>query len=378
VGLCVSVANMNCVLIKPMNKRENNTIRIAAVGDLLFTQSPDGTPGRGLETLSAEVRDYFRSCDIVFANLECTLPGKDRVDTEPRVIATEAQIRSIKESGINVVTLGNNHAFDCLDEGFGRTRALLNEIGVPWCGAGSNLTEAVRPVVKEVRDVKIAFVGVVDPSSGMHRFATATESGVAPNDPDRICQMIRRLREEVAVLIVSPHWGMERFRIPSPRQIQQARDYVHAGAAMVLGHHPHVLQGLELYQGAPIAYSLGNFIANDVFWSNGDVLKWNRFERTSCILTADIDVDHVRSVKQIPVLYDGETVRFEKTRWGNHCLNSVNGLLERGITNRRYQHEAFRVQKLMPLLSHFRWSNLRRIHRWHFRKALRLLLTRKN
>ena len=105
-----------------------STIRLAAIGDLLLTTRPeDKAPGRGLEALSDDLRKLFASCDIVLANLECTLAGAEKIDTEPRVFSSEAQLLGLAAAGINVVSLANNHAFDGGDEGFKRVVALLEK-----------------------------------------------------------------------------------------------------------------------------------------------------------------------------------------------------------------------------------------------------------
>jgi poly-gamma-glutamate synthesis protein (capsule biosynthesis protein) len=261
-----------------------------------------------------------------------------------------------------------------MHEGFARTRELLRQMDIRWCAAGDNITEAFQPAMVECNGITLAFLGTVDGSSGMHRFAGQAESGVAPNDTETVCEVIKTLRVTADYIIISPHWGKERFRIPSPGQIEQAHAFVDAGASMVLGHHPHVLQGMEIYREAPIAYSLGNFIAGNVYWDDGDMLTWNRFERTSCIFIAEFDRNGVKMVRQIPVMDDGNRVRIETSGWGDRCLRRANRLLARGISEKRYRSEAFRVLKLMPILSHLRWSELRKICSRHLRKALRVIL----
>ena len=104
---------------------------------------------------------------------------------------------------------------------------------------------------------------------------------------DRLVRQIQELRQHVDHVIVSLHWGEERFLIPSPVQVEQAHALADAGASMVLGHHPHVLQGLEVYRGVPIIYSLGNFVADEVHFTNGDAVRWDRVGQTGCILRAD-------------------------------------------------------------------------------------------
>ena len=351
----------------------DNTLRFAAVGDLLLTNNPDGSPGRGLEALSEDLRSFFASCDIVFANLECILPGPDIVSTEPRVISTEKQIRSLRDSGINVVTIANNHTYDCFDVGFQRTRNLLSEMEILFFGAGEDLKEAFRPLMIEINGIKTAFIGVVDPSSGQSRFATETSSGPAPMWIDPIVGQIQTLRHEVNHIIVSPHWGEERFRLPSPEQVQHARTLIDAGASMVLGHHPHVMQGMEIYNHCAIAYSLGNFFANEVHFENGDRVTWKRFERTGCILSAKLTSDGIENINQIPVFDDGKRINIETSGWGKQCIHKVNRFLSKGVTPRRYKRESFKVKIINPILSYLRWSKMKRIRPDHFRKAIRLL-----
>lgn len=357
-----------------MDKSKSNRIRFAAIGDLLLTAKPnDSNPGRGLEALSDDIKTLFHSCDIVFANLECTLSGNNTIPTEPRVVSTQKQIRSLQNTGINVVTMGNNHAFDCLDIGFQKTSAVLKNMGLSWVGAGRNLEEAFEPVIMEIDQVKIAFLGIVDISSGPFRFADESVSGVAPLDIQKVCDIIRRLTPKVDHVVVSPHWGRERFRIPSIDQIHQAHAFVDAGASMVLGHHPHVLQGMEIYKKAPIVYSLGNFFANDVYWSDGDSLTWTRFERTGCIFVAELDSTGVFNVKQVPVIDDGQTIRIEQTGWGDTCISKVNHFLGKGVTPKKYKREKFLVETLKPILGHLRWSKLLKIRPSHFKKLIRLI-----
>lgn len=357
-----------------MKTPSSKTIRVAALGDLLLTTRENSpVPGRGVESFSAEVRELLASCDLVLANLECTLPGSEKIPGEPRVFTTEAQVRGLTEAGINLVTLGNNHAFDAGDSGFQRLKDLLDTLGIARCGAGLTLHEAAGPAFWEARGIRLAIIGVVDESSGMYRFAGEMTSGVAPLDEEQLCRAIAELRQNVDHIIVFPHWGEERFRFPSPAQIRQGRAFVEAGASLVIGHHPHVVQGLEFYRKAPIAYSLGNFLANEVHWDNGDILTWNRFERTGCILLVELDQTGVRSVQQIPVHDDGRILSIDTSGSGERYLARANRYLARGITPFRHRLETFRVRTLLPILAQLRWDKLRRLRPGHLRKAIRLL-----
>ncbi|HYW80741.1 MAG TPA: CapA family protein, partial [Thermoguttaceae bacterium] len=241
-------------------------VRFAAVGDLLLTPGPASARyDRDPALVSPRVRELFAQSDLVFGNLECTLAGDGHtVPTEPRVVATDELVRAVGAVGCDVVTLANNHMFDCLEGGFQNLRSLLDESGLPHFGAGMNIEEAEAPAILEINGVRLAFLGAVDRRSGPYRFAAVDQWGVAPLDIDRLTRQIGELRSHVDHVLVSLHWGEERFLIPSPVQIDQAHALVDAGASIVLGHHPHVLQGLELRGPTPIIYSLGNFLADDV------------------------------------------------------------------------------------------------------------------
>ena len=350
-----------------------NTVKFAAAGDLLLTARSSDQPGRGLEALSDDVKSLFKSCDLVFANLECTLEGDEKVPTEPRVLTTETQIQSLEQSGIDCVSLGNNHAFDCYDQGFIRLREQLSDIGVKLCGAGLNIREAMTPIICDIQGIHLAILGVVDQSSGIYRFAGEENSGVTPLETDRVCDRIRELKQAADHVIVSPHWGMERFRIPSPVQMDQARAFADAGASLVLGHHPHVVQGMEMVGNVPVVYSLGNFMSSHVYWDNGDYLDWNRFERVGCIFQCEFDKESIFSVKQIPVYDDGICIEIDKTGWGEKCIAKVNGLLASGVDRKTYDREAFWVNKVKPILSHLNWQGLKKIRPGHFIKACKKL-----
>lgn len=353
---------------------QKQTIRFGAVGDLLLSTRPNSeTSGRGMEAIADDVRSLFETCDIVFANLECTLPGRLKVATEPRVVSTETQVRSLQNSSIGVVTLANNHIFDCMEDGFQHTRDILNAIGVPWFGVGCNLTEALSPAIINVKGLRLGFLGAVHKTTGQSCFANETSFGAARLDVEPLCQRIENLRRDVDHVIVSLHWGKERYRIPSPQQIEQGRKIVDAGASMILGHHPHVLQGMEIYRNAPILYSLGNFIANDVYYSNGDSFTWSRFERTSCVFIAEVSANGVENVTQTPVFDNGEKVLVDTSHYGARCLNRVNRCLTRGVTPKRYQREKFYIEFIKPILNHLKWSELQRLRLRHFHKALQLI-----
>lgn len=352
---------MNNPAQKGLPNSSRGPIRLAAVGDLLLPVDPNNKiPPRDISRVFSGSAEFFKQYDVVLGNLECTLDGGcGTVATEPRVISSPELISGIQAAGFTIVTLANNHAFDCLQEGFHRTRKLLEQMDIAYFGAGDNLEEAEQPLILDVKGIRLGFLSAVDRGTGPNQFAAPGQCGVVPLELSRLVNQIRQLRKQVDHVIVSVHWGSERFSIPSPAQIEQGHKMAEAGASLVLGHHPHVLQGMETWRGAMILYSLGNFVSSEVYFTDGDRVRWNRTERTGCILTVEMDCQKILSVNQIPTYDTGERIEIDGGRFGRHRIRRVNACLKKGVTLRRYRREYLLVSVIRPIISYFRWSRLK-------------------
>jgi poly-gamma-glutamate capsule biosynthesis protein CapA/YwtB (metallophosphatase superfamily) len=340
----------------------DHSLELLAVGDLMLTCPPDAAAP--VSDRLRDVADLLGGADITLGNLECTLPGNgEAVHTEPRVITTPDRIRPLASLGFDVVSLANNHVFDALHGGFAQLRELLDDLNVASFGAGDDLPQARHAPVVERTGIRVAFLGAADERSGTPFFASDNGWGIAPWDVPALAEQIGRLRNEVDHVVVCPHWGEERLLIPSPQQIADARAIIDAGASLVIGHHPHVVQGVERYRDGLIAYSLGNCIAGYAGFSDGDAIEWNRTERTGLMLRIRLSSDAILDVESIPIFDDGSAVRVETTGAGETHLRRVNRRLTRGVTPGRYRREHLRVKTLIPLLQHLRWRELKRL-RW--------------
>jgi poly-gamma-glutamate synthesis protein (capsule biosynthesis protein) len=166
---------------------------------------------------------------------------------------------TLQLAGIDLVTLANNHVFDYGPEGLLDTIHFLDSVGIKHVGAGANLAEARRPAVFDIRGFRVGFLGYF---GGGVFAATSTRPGVAPRSEAALRSDIQTLRQidKVDYAVVNIHWGKERGLYPQDWQIKLAHLAVDAGADLVIGHHPHVLQGVERYKNSVIAYSLGNFL----------------------------------------------------------------------------------------------------------------------
>ncbi len=166
-----------------------------------------------------------------------------------------------QEIGIDAVTLANNHALDFGQEALLDSCEVLDKAGILRTGAGSSLSEAKQPAAIESGGKRIAVIGAtrVIPEAGWA--AGNNHAGMlATYDPAVLLEEIRLLRQEYDYVIVFVHWGIEREETPEDYQRTLAQQYIDAGADLVIGAHPHVLQGIEYYKEKPIVYSLGNFV----------------------------------------------------------------------------------------------------------------------
>jgi hypothetical protein len=189
-------------------------------------------------------------------NLECALSGTQSVVKSGTVFRGSPEHLS-SLAPFQVVTLANNHVFDYGEEGFADTCELLSAQGIKYLGAGKNRRQAEEPLRLDFAGEKIALLNFCE---GEDCTAAGRSSpGVFGWSPQRACQLIRSLRQEGRQVFVIVHCGLEYIPFPPPYVQNAFRRLARAGAAAVIGHHPHVPQGIEYYHGVPLVYSLGNF-----------------------------------------------------------------------------------------------------------------------
>ncbi len=293
-----------------MEKMIETSVQIGFVGDIALTHDYDVLHGaKGPRYPFELMKDVFSRHDLLVGNLEAPLclggepyPMKLSLKTHPGYAA------GIKEAGFTALTLGNNHILDYRDPAFYDTLALLDAQGILWCGAGKDLTEARRPVLMEKGGVTVGMISCCEVTIDSPFYASDETRGIAPMNLDHIEQDIASLKTSADIIVVSVHWGIEDWAYPTPQQIGNAHRIVDMGAHLVIGHHSHVLQGVEKYKHGYIAYSLGNFLFSDLDWrwvsEQGEVrhshMKLNRTRRQSALFSAQVSRSGIRSVRIIP------------------------------------------------------------------------------
>jgi poly-gamma-glutamate synthesis protein (capsule biosynthesis protein) len=235
-------------------------VTLSAAGDIrLSGPIADIAREGGVAAPSAAVKDLL-AADIEFANLET--PITERGAKTPKTWNFRAKPRDLKivrAAGITVVNIANNHVWDYGLEGFLDTLKYLEQDGWTYVGGGRD-----RAAAEEVRLFKFQglTVGIVGLTSTHPEAAWAGKNkpGVAYSDFDRMGEIVGRAKARCDVLVVSFHGGTELADDANDIQKAVAHAAIDAGADLFLGHHPHVLQPVEMYKGKPILYSLGNFL----------------------------------------------------------------------------------------------------------------------
>jgi poly-gamma-glutamate synthesis protein (capsule biosynthesis protein) len=205
----------------------------------------------------------MRAVDLMWVNNEFAY-GTDVEPLEGKewtFLANPENVKYLKNMGVDIVGLANNHVFDYGEEAFLTTLDTLNKAGIPYVGAGRNSVEANAPVVLETRGVKVAYVAA---SCAEYTVYTPEAGEDTPGimwcyDDENMLASIRQAAAEADYVVALPHWGVEHSTELEAKQIESARAYLDAGADAVVGGHSHILQGIDFYDGKPILYNLGNF-----------------------------------------------------------------------------------------------------------------------
>jgi len=211
------------------------------------------------EAAYGDLLPVLRRADLRIVNLECPLSagGQPACKSGSVFKGLPVHVRGLTAVPFQVATLGNNHVFDYGLEAFRETRELLGAHGIRTLGAGLDAAEAWAPLLLEVAGVRIALLNFCE---GEDLTAAGAGPGVAGWEVDRMVRLVREARAAADAVIVIAHCGLEYIPFPPPYVAEAFRRVAEAGADLVVGHHPHVPQGVEIHRGVPICYSMGNFL----------------------------------------------------------------------------------------------------------------------
>jgi poly-gamma-glutamate synthesis protein (capsule biosynthesis protein) len=285
VLLGISHSSRSAAAVAPY-PHELAQVSFAVAGDVIphepvraaAASAGDGATGWG--ALFSDVGDVFQHADFGFVNLETPVAPAHSHGSKPFLFdAPIALIDALKANGIRLVSFANNHVMDQGWAGFAETREHLREQGLLFVGSGDTAQTAWQPVIVEANGIKVGWLGMTrwlnggrnpdkDDQPHVNFFPYPSESGGAPGmDEAGVLEAIKQARLKCDLLVVSIHWGVEYAPAPRPEDVETAHKMLEAGAAVIVGHHPHVLQPVETYRTADgrdavILYSLGNFLSN--------------------------------------------------------------------------------------------------------------------
>ncbi len=280
---------------------------LRAVGDVALIARAAQALVERRSVVWRETTSVLSRADLTFANFEMALPRGDieRVapDISPDLVGVAAALDPFLEAGVDVGALATNHIMDWGTEGLVDTLAQFRKHGVETVGVGMTLDEAARAIVIERAGLKVGFAAFTPEQ----RWTAGPDSpGAAPLR----FELVRKALEEMGdadVRIISLHWGLEMSSYPTPEDRELARRIAGAGADLILGHHPHVIQGVERLGQTHVAYSMGNFIFD---------IDAGRVEhgfdpedlRSAYMVEAELGASGVAKLRTIPIWLDDDGI----------------------------------------------------------------------
>ncbi len=305
---------------------------------------------KGHEFIIKDIAGYLKHSDIVFGNLETVLSDIDLDSKNIISLACRGKpefVKVLTDSGFNYINIANNHILQHGERAFHETIRILEENDINVVGVNKKGKYICNPVVKKIKDLNVAFLGYCFCPEFYYKNDVLYAAG-SRND---ILNEIKAVKSNADILIISCHWGVELIDKPSINTRILARMIVDSGADIIIGHHPHVVQGIEEYKGSIILYSLGNFIFDITF---------SRELRTSVLVEITIDEHKNISYAMIPLkitsqykpvlMNDKDSEKFKKYLYNisNH-LNDDPNYEDLEENHYEYYSKAFRIKRKMQM-----------------------------
>lgn len=335
-------------------------IKFSAVGDIAFGDHPMCIGFGAYSRFKSfppvypfeHVLSQLKRADILFGNLECALLPEGSNVHDYDAIQMKGETRHIKglaEAGFKVLNFANNHCMQHGEESFRGTVHLLEQNNINYCGVNYDNHLIGKPLVVELNTIKVAFLGYsLRPRQYFERNPLYSEGNT-----ESIVQDVIDVKGKVDFVIVSLHWGDEFIERPSPEEISIGRRLIDAGTDLIIGHHPHVLRGIENYKQGVIIYSLGNFVCDMV---------WDNRLRESLIFSCDITKHGIENMELTPVfINDNFQPEIMVKNSGKTLLHKVYRLSEALQAEtlsdfdeqlKQYQQDALDAQMLFRKKSH--------------------------
>lgn len=271
-------------------------MRIVLLGDIALFGKMSVNENPNVVAYFSDIADYLDGVDFVVGNLETpfSIEKKTSGAKSAYICSDVENVKTLKQLHINAVCLANNHMFDFGKEGYETTKKVLNDNGIEWFG-----TEG-KEITIEKDDCKVAFSGFCCFTSNPLRCVRYGDYGVNAYNIGKARKVLKNYDIQGYLNILAVHAGIEHVNYPSIEHIKAARLLADVCPYVYYGHHPHVIQGVEEYNGSLIAHSLGNFCFDDVYSdsSSEPLIRLSDNNRTGMILELEVNGKRVVSWKE--------------------------------------------------------------------------------
>jgi len=312
---------INAPLRIPLHDEKSHSVfTIAAVGDIMLA-------GSALSVIQFNGYDYpfdstksvLSQADLTIGNLEAPFTAREKAFDKKYTFRVPPEwAHGLKNAGFDVLNLANNHMLDYGPEGMFDTIAVLDSLGIAHCGAGENYALASQAVVAHIDQFKIGCLGF-SMTFPEEFWAEQNKPGTAFATETRLKKAIKEIPVDVDFLIVSFHWGAELMTEPKEYQQDFAHKAIDLGADIVLGHHAHILQGVEIYKNKLIIYGLGNFAFG----------SYSKNSKESIILKVYMGSSGPLFAQVFPISVDNYKITFQpRLLYGTDKMNVLNYISE--------------------------------------------------
>ena len=363
-----------------MRNNISDNIKITLLGDLFlggdYIEEARSKSGDPLAAFN-RVLPYLSDTDVLFVNLEGPICGGLQIRPNVYSILSNSVdvVDLLSHEHKSVANLANNHIMDYGPEGLYKTHSILTSRGIHVLGAGKDIDEAKKAVIIEHGNRNIAFLGFT--SSDRHINAVIAEDGkpgcASYHDVDEIVTRIQELKKESDIICVSLHWGYEYYLYPSPGQVRIAHALVDAGANVIIGHHPHVIQGVEKYKNALILYSLGNIFFPNFKMVTGRTHYPKNITKEFMIATVTINSKMQLEFELTGGKSDSQYSLEPYPRHVNRAFLQKMDRLSGIISNPDYEHfwEQYRTSRDRELIKESIWEAVTKLRRMPFKDLIR-------
>ncbi|KWW17421.1 MULTISPECIES: CapA family protein [Peribacillus] len=295
--------------VKTVAPESDHPSTMTMVGDVMMGRYVEEvTEKHGYDYLFRYMKPYFADSDYVSGNYEHPALKEEassykEADTAIRLNSNKSGVKAVKDAGFSVMTLANNHMMDFEEQGLLDTIDQFKRTDMDFVGVGKNTAEAKASIdYADVNGVRVATLGFTD-VYGKDAVPTDTQAGILNSNPDLLFEMIGKAKDakqgNADLVVVNMHWGQEYSTSATLRQKDLAKAVIDAGADIIIGHHPHVLQSFDVYKDGIIFYSLGNFIFDQ---------GWTR-TKDSAMVQYHLAEDGKASIDVVPLQIEEATPR---------------------------------------------------------------------